>query len=353
MTPLYAAWTTVGGPRKDFAIEDNATRIKYNDLCRAYNAARVGFVNTMECFEKAVAEQDGEITEAESSWWEFGAQAALVKYREQKAGDMEPEPQDNEPKTPTVSKKRESERISFRSSTPEHNGHRPQGLWTRSMTTHDPKSQHACPDPEGWEDTSFNNYWEYSISQSRILLCFFLDEIKDDVGYPDLNTGEGRGPENPHVKRLIEIVKVDMAKLSQHDQDWCHRAYSSQSYFWLVWSDGWEDTENFTMFERAPELIGTCVEEWARKVGAIENKDDNGALQQSDDGSTREDDQRVWETEDEEDDKGDEDCVDPMSLDEDGDDGFGREMELEDEIEEADATDVVLVDAADLEEQDQ
>jgi hypothetical protein len=95
--------------------------------------------------------------------------------------------------------------------TPEDSQHRPQALWSRSYSSHDPNSPHVCPSKEGYWDTSFHSSWQYTISQCRILLCYW-DVVSDLIVYRDLNAGTVDGPdrgmESEAVNRLIVLISI-------------------------------------------------------------------------------------------------------------------------------------------------
>lgn len=129
---LYGAWQGVGGPCRNFAFEDNAARKTYTDVLRAYNTARVRYLNATELFVKQAAEQGNGDAEAEL-WREFSAAAALSRHREPEAQDDEIHAQDSEskaqgdePKPPRTPRSTKGKRVSYDAATPADTRHTPQ-----------------------------------------------------------------------------------------------------------------------------------------------------------------------------------------------------------------------------------
>lgn len=121
----------MGGPCRNFAFEDNAARKTYTDVLRAYNTARVRYINATKLFVKQAAEQGDGDAEAEL-WREFSAAAALSRYREPEAQDDEIHAQDSESKAqgdeqkpPRTPRRTKGKRVSYDAGTPVDTRHTP------------------------------------------------------------------------------------------------------------------------------------------------------------------------------------------------------------------------------------
>jgi hypothetical protein len=329
---LLKKWKALGGPWRVKDTADNAERNAYNHTNRAYHAAKCALVNAMQDIEDRAALED--------AWHQpyhianaHGAVKALEMYK-----DSINFPSSNgfAPQTPfsTPAKQRlkEKKNIVYSPDTPETTKHRPQTLWSRAMSSHDPNSPHACPSDEGYWDTSHFNDWHFSISQCRILLCSYPDAESLKMEYVDLNVPPNRGTENPAVQHLIVLLESFIAQQKRAHQERWYAYLRGTSDIFLVWrSEG--DEAMFSLWEKVGMLLGSHVEEYAREIGEIDDEEWAGRrvvveeqeeveaeVEVEDD---RSDQAEYWESED-----GMEETegVDPMDLEE-GDGGEGGEVE--------------------------
>lgn len=275
---LYTNWTKVGGPWRDGPLVEDVDRFAYSDTNRAYQTARVALVNNISMFEAMAREEDNwNLAHPEQDVdlpMAHSATTALEKYRKTltfpaRLGDVQA------PQTPTT-KRLKNKKLEYSPDTPEDTRHRPQTLWGRYLPTHDPESPHACTLPEGYQDNSYYHNWHFSLSQCRILFCFYVDKQGLMLHYRDLNAGADRGLENPHVKRLIEVIERHIAGEPREKQiDWQLYLKNTSDIF-LVWDyPTMMDDENalFTNFEHVPSLLGSNVQDYARLKGEIDDEE--------------------------------------------------------------------------------
>jgi hypothetical protein len=269
---IWEKWLDLEGPWHGSDHADNAERTAYNNTNRAYHTAKVALVNAMQDIEdKAALEENW--AEAHHVANAYGTVKALELY--QTSIDF-PTTSGVAPQTPlsTPAKRRlkEKKKIEYSPDTPENTRHRPQSLWSRTMSSHDPNSPHACPSDEGYWDTSYCNDWHFNVSQCRILLCSYPDEETLKLEYRDLNAGPDRGLEIPGVEHLITLLERHIAKQNARDQQWWYRYLRSTSDIFLVFREE-GDEEMFSAFEKVEGLLGSHVEEYAREIGEIDDEE--------------------------------------------------------------------------------
>jgi hypothetical protein len=303
MTALWKKWKALGGPWRVADSADSAERNAYNHTNRAYHAAKCALVNAIQDVEDKAALED--------SWHEpyhianaHGAVKALEMYKE---GINFPSTSGMAPHTPlsTPAKWRlkEKKKIAYAPDVPETTNHRPQTLWSRTTSSHDADSPHACPSDEGYWDTSHYNDWRFSVSQCRILLCSYPSDESLKLEYVDLNTSPNRGMDNPAVQHLIILLERYISKQSAANQARWYAYLRGTSDIFLVWrSEG--DEELFSLWEKVGGLVESHVEEYAREIGEIDDEewasrrveDEEEQVEIEDD---RSDQAKYWESEDE------------------------------------------------------
>jgi hypothetical protein len=285
ITALYANWTELGGPWRNANLANEEERKNYADTNRAYQKARVAFVNTMVSFES--------MADDEESWnlahpdrdmtivMQHSATSALSQYRKNITfpATIASSPHGAlAPTTPSTGRMNKvQKKFQYFPDAPETTKNRPQSLWARNLASYDPKSPHACPDPEGYEDTSYYSDWHFSISQCRILLCYYPTPTSLSLRYRHLNNSSDSsfGMENPAVHRLIELLDAHVAKETPSQQGIWHQYLRTTSDVFLVFSEDMEDNADdvFTKFKCAPTLVGSYVETYARIVGDIDDEE--------------------------------------------------------------------------------
>ncbi|KAF1921268.1 hypothetical protein BDU57DRAFT_488872 [Ampelomyces quisqualis] len=304
---LYDKWGALGGPWRTGNLATLAAQTKYNDTSRAWHAAKLALVRDVGVWEeicaKAVEEDDEQV---------WGAKKAVEEYER---GITFPGPTTTVCATGTRSLRARSRRsLSFTPDTPPATRHRPQGLWSRGVATHDAKSPNACPSADGWEDTSHFNSWEYTISQCRILLVYYPNASSTLLRYRDLNDFPNRGLDNPAVVRLIALLNAQLLSLPPAEATNTLQYLRKNSDTWLVWVGdgeiaGSEEDEAFNNFEKIGGLLGSQVQGWARRIGDI--GDEEWACRNLGKGGVEEEEE---ETEVDEEEEQDSDDCDEMSL---------------------------------------
>ena len=350
---LFTNWNQVGGPWREISLVEDVNRLAYSDTNHAYQKARVALVNTISMFEDmaceeknwnlAYPEQDVDLPMAHS------ATKALEQYRKTltfpaRLGEVQA------PQTPAT-KRLKKKKLEYSPDTPEDTRHRPQTLWGRYLPTHDPESPHACTSSAGYQDNSYYHNWHFSLSQCRILFCFYVDKQGLMLHYRDLNAGADRGLENPHVKRLIGIIELLVAQEPREKQIEWQLYLKNTSDIFLVWDYPTmmdDQKAQFTHFEHVSSLVESSVRDCARLKGEIDDED--WATRKEDDEEMEE--MEYQEVEDAEDEEGEEEGEEEGAVGEDGD--FYDQMSVaSDSDSEDEIVKMELADAMDTEEDDE
>ena len=309
-------WEHLGGPWRLPHDGDDARGIAYAACTRAYHRAKLDMANTVFDLE--------EWADAERAWEEenvgvdveavrpFGARAALMVFREEHSfparfavaekgmvvdsdgafGSLGNEAgQDNNGPTQSqltrtelgtfddnsgsLKQKRRNGRtktVSFTSDTREP-GNRCNAFFYRHSPAYDPSSPYACPSPLGWADTSFQHDPLFTISQSRILLLLSTPNLDPKVSYRDLNTAPDFG-DNKHVTRLQRLVTEWLSEMAEGERNAQMVRLVGASELFIVYTEGWEDSEEFEGWCSCESLVGTVVEGYAKMIGEIGGEED-------------------------------------------------------------------------------
>jgi hypothetical protein len=269
---LWDKWQDLGAPWR--ATHESECKA-YNATARAHQSAKVALVNAMlRCEETAVLERKWNVAN--------GKVHAASVYGPGKALDMY-EKSIHFPttlgvateSTPAKCRGKQRKSIVYAPDTPEDTKHRPQAFWARNLSSHDPGSPHACPSADGYWDTSYYNDWRFAVSQCRILLCYYPDDVSLKLKYRDLNMSADQGLDNPAVEQLIVLLEQYIAKQSEAVQGQWYQYLRCTGDIFLVWK-GEEDVGLFGAFERVESLVGSHVEEYAREVGDIDDEEWTG-----------------------------------------------------------------------------
>ncbi|KAF2828893.1 hypothetical protein CC86DRAFT_269639, partial [Ophiobolus disseminans] len=273
---LNKKWKKLGGPWRTGELVGEE-RIKYSDTTHAYHKAKVDLVNTIRSFEDATeVEKKWETTQTADAITLLKGHSAAKALDLYKASITFPahlaSPDQIPPIAPGPTRSR-TRTLTYSPDTPENTKHRPQAFWGRGYTSHDPDSPHACPSEEGYWDTSYFNDWRFAVSQCRILLVQYGPDSLDLI-YRDMNAGPDRGMGNPHVSTLITILEAFLAKQDEGMRArWVAYLKHTTDYF-LVWkSEAAEGDAVFDLFERVVSLVGSHVEEYARRIGDIDDEE--------------------------------------------------------------------------------
>ncbi|KAF1999653.1 hypothetical protein P154DRAFT_523199 [Amniculicola lignicola CBS 123094] len=135
--------------------------------------------------------------------------------------------------------------------------------------------RHACPDPDGWEDTSFLRSWQYVVGQCRILLVQPSGTLESPgrLQYKHLNSGPDRG-DNFAVRRLIGMIErwFDEQEDEALRNYWLENLRKTTVSF-RVWEEGlnlFEEEDFFDHFGLLEDFEGSDLEWWARRIGDLE-----------------------------------------------------------------------------------
>jgi hypothetical protein len=271
---VLSRWRSVGGPWRAVDLASEELHDEYFEMNRAYHRVKLDLVMLLPVLEAGAA--------LEAAWdagvWPHGARAATDKYHSSLAFPAQLADTAAEPRPKKAAKKT----LTYTPATPTDTRHRPPALWTRGMPSYDMSSAHACPDPGGWQDTSYMLDWAYTISQCRILLCYYPSDPSDHtLRYRDLNTGADRGPDNPAVARLVGLIEAEL----QTKQEWERLQWEKYLHrtgdLWLVSAgEEREEREDFTESEIWPALKGSPVEKWAKEIGEISDEDEEKVVEE-------------------------------------------------------------------------
>ncbi|KAF2731849.1 hypothetical protein EJ04DRAFT_361782 [Polyplosphaeria fusca] len=165
----------------------------------------------------------------------------------------------------------QSKHVDWSPDTPEDTAHRPPRTYHRAGPAYDRSGPHACPDEEGWSDTSFQLDYRYAISQSRVLHMFDSAELSARI-YVDLNP-ERTG--SAHTERLGCMVNRWLGTMPVGRRvemlDWLRRGV----YVFLVYNDKMErGDEAWHHFLCVNELRDSAVAWYARQIGDLEGEDE-------------------------------------------------------------------------------
>ncbi|KAH4091605.1 hypothetical protein HBH48_094790 [Parastagonospora nodorum] len=275
---LYTNWKKVGGPWRDGPLVEDVDRFAYQDTNRAYQTARVALVNTIPKFEAMAREEENwNLAHPEQDVglpMAYSATQALKNYHRTltfpaRLSEVQA------PQTPT-NKRLKEKKLEYSPDTPQDTRHRPSTLWGRYLSSHDPDSPHACASPEGYQDTSYYHNWHFCVSQCRILFCHYVDKESLLLHYHDLNAGADSGLENPHVKRLIELIERHVSNETREKEMQWRIFLKDTSDIFLVWNyPTMMDVEDgvFTHFEHVKSLVGSSVQDYARLKGEIDDEE--------------------------------------------------------------------------------
>ncbi|KAH7078153.1 hypothetical protein BKA63DRAFT_552270 [Paraphoma chrysanthemicola] len=317
ISAIYTEWTTFGAPWRDPPTTNPAEKAMYSATLRAYQKARVDLVNTISTIS-LLAEQESawSLTHPDTNTAylnAYTARTAVQIYNNEityPAKLVDP----NYISLSLITQHlhtagRRKKKVTYSPTTPQSTRHRPHALWARAYPTHDPNSPHACPDPEGWVDTSRYTDWKYVIAQCRILFCYF-DDDGDDDDHDDGDDGDGDkgkkkkekrkqlkyrslnpdpiNPEfntnNPAVQRLNTVLETWLVAQNHDVKVQWVRYLRDISDIFLVWKDekngdgienriGEGGEEVFDGFQRVPSLLGSPVEAYARRIGDIDDEE--------------------------------------------------------------------------------
>ncbi|KAH7070287.1 hypothetical protein FB567DRAFT_455962 [Paraphoma chrysanthemicola] len=303
ISAIYTKWTTLGAPWRDPPTTSPAEKAVYSATLRAYQKARVDLVNTISIFSH-LADQESAWSlahpESNTSYLQpYTATTAVQTYYDgitYPAKLVDPN-YISLSLTTTPHPHSSKKKVTYSPTTPLTTRHRPSTLWTRTYPTHDPASPHACPHPEGWEDTSRYTDWKYVVAQCRILFCYpdpddegIYKKLKYDTLNPGPNGFESETTTtNSAVHRLITVLETWMTAQTHDVQVQWVRYLRDISDIFLVWKDakdgdGFEDRvggdgkDVFDGFQRVPRLVGSPVEAFARRVGDIDDEEWEGAM---------------------------------------------------------------------------
>ncbi|KAF2268061.1 hypothetical protein CC78DRAFT_590285 [Lojkania enalia] len=280
---LYDKWEDVGGPWRNWDVQLDPTGTKYPLSLKSFHTAKVDMINTLLEFEEWVGtEEDWEAenhdVEVEDAK-EFGARKAIEMFLKENKYPTTEFGDDSGELTIDIAglrQEHEEESVSSGMGTRKKVDFSPATLDTKTRSTafysrvchaYDPGSKNACPEPEGWDDTSFFRDHLYSISQCRILLV-----IRDlnicQLRYRDLNPLREN---NVHVEHLQNLVTEWLENLNSEESAYWKQYMSESSDIFLVYNNDWTDSDDFDGFEMKPDLKDTGLEWFARLIGDWDN----------------------------------------------------------------------------------
>jgi hypothetical protein len=270
LAELWDKWLDVGGPWRD--LPPGVDSDSFIIAKRAYYQAKTESVNAMDAVE--------DVASSEATWSaanpdvdvsaskEHMATKAVEEYRQ--GIHFPARLADAPPQTPPPRKtKKVKKRLSYSPETPEETRHTPNSFYSRSMTSYDTNSPHACPYDEGWADSSFNKDWEYNVRQSRLLLCDREPSVPG-VTYRELT----------HELSKDHLVRALQHWFSSMDPGWvlhCTRDMIATADIFLVWKakkdEQWYEYgehDCFDTWNKIPTLAGSNLEAYARSVGDVD-----------------------------------------------------------------------------------
>lgn len=269
---LLEKWLAVGGPWRKLPY--GASAEDFQAAKQAYYRRKVDYINEMDVLD--------DIAQAEAAWEtlhskvnvggakQYGATKAVDTYRRgitfparlAEVGEVPPQPPQ------PSSSQRKQKRLSYSPGTPEDTRHRPNGLYARGSMVYDPNSPHACPDNEGWEDTSYLHSWQYNVRQCRLLLCNKAPSLPSVV-YRELTGDQSKD-------RLLEGIMVWFGAMTDPEwvQSWSSILAATTDIFVAWKSDNFVGEEDgFNNWDKIESLAGSNLEAYALQIGDIDEED--------------------------------------------------------------------------------
>ncbi|KAH9877390.1 hypothetical protein IAQ61_002756 [Plenodomus lingam] len=273
---LWPRWTALGGPWRK--VPDGATGEDYAKAKEAFRIRKVDLVNAMEELESIAqleaaweaANPDAKISEVMK---EQGASSTVDMYHQantylgesSKESILPPSAPETPMPTPWKAKRK---RLSYSPGTPEDTRHRSYDKYARGCYTYDPKSPHACPDEEGWEDTALRQDWRFNVRQCRLLYCD-KDPDEPNVAYRELTDDKSKD-------RLLASIDTWLATIERESIPSWITILKDTSDIFIAWEcDEDDDKEEvgFRNWQKIVTLVDTNLEAFARAVGDIDDED--------------------------------------------------------------------------------
>jgi hypothetical protein len=266
LAELWDKWLRVGGPWR--ILPPGTTGDEFIIAKRAYYQRKVDFVNAMDGVEDIARMEVAWEVEHPATDFEavkaFGATKAVeayckgISFPAQLAEAKQALP-------PRITPKK---RLSYSSGTPEKTRNRPNAFYARRCTSYDPDSPHACPDKEGWAETSFKNDWEYNVRQCRLLYCD-KDPSLPNVVYRELFDEKSKDHLVKGINSWFTIMDPRWIPA------WQNNMLATTEIF-LVWRDEKcpnGDDDRFNNWEKVETLVGTNLEAYARRIGDTDEEE--------------------------------------------------------------------------------